>query len=59
LRSCLQCQVDAATRRHLWGVISGSGGRRATVLTTHSMEEADALSDRIGIMVKQNRFQRK
>jgi ABC-type multidrug transport system ATPase subunit len=42
--------VDAATRRHLWSLIEGSKAGRATILTTHSMEEADILSDRIGIM---------
>ena len=27
-------------------------GKRGAILTTHSMEEADALSSRVGIMVK-------
>lgn len=27
-------------------------GERGAILTTHSMEEADALSSRVGIMVK-------
>jgi ABC-type multidrug transport system ATPase subunit len=43
--------VDAATRRHLWEFIAGNQAGRATVLTTHSMEEADILAGRIGIMV--------
>eukprot|EP00615_Pteridomonas_danica_P017018 CAMPEP_0114381730 /NCGR_PEP_ID=MMETSP0102-20121206/3634_1 /TAXON_ID=38822 ORGANISM="Pteridomonas danica, Strain PT" /NCGR_SAMPLE_ID=MMETSP0102 /ASSEMBLY_ACC=CAM_ASM_000212 /LENGTH=417 /DNA_ID=CAMNT_0001537289 /DNA_START=70 /DNA_END=1322 /DNA_ORIENTATION=+ len=43
--------VDAATRRHLWEFIAGNQAGRATVLTTHSMEEADVLAGRIGIMV--------
>jgi ABC-type nitrate/sulfonate/bicarbonate transport system ATPase subunit len=40
--------MDVATRRNLWAVVSQSLGAAAVVLTTHSMEEADALSSRIG-----------
>lgn len=36
----------------MWHILSGSGKiSRATVLTTHSMEEADALCTRISILV--------
>ncbi|PON34694.1 ABC transporter A, ABCA [Parasponia andersonii] len=42
--------VDPITRRHLWDIIQNAKKGRAIVLTTHSMEEADILSDRIGIM---------
>ncbi|XP_056686465.1 ABC transporter A family member 2 [Spinacia oleracea] len=44
--------MDPLTRRHVWDIIESSKRGRAIVLTTHSMEEADVLSDRIGIMAK-------
>ena len=37
-------------RRELWGVIRGLKGHTAMVLTTHYLEEAESLADRIGIM---------
>ena len=40
------------SRRNLWTVILRTMSQRAVVLTTHSMEEAEALCKRIGIMVK-------
>ncbi|KAL2917045.1 hypothetical protein HK105_203477 [Polyrhizophydium stewartii] len=43
--------VDVAIRRSIWNVIEKLKQRTSVILTTHSMEEADALSDRIGIMV--------
>jgi len=46
--------VDPVARRFMWGVIArvASGDRGTTiVLTTHSMEEVEALCTRIGIMV--------
>lgn len=46
--------VDPVARRHMWEVISRivTGNRQcAMVLTTHSMEECEALCQRIGIMV--------
>jgi ATP-binding cassette subfamily A (ABC1) protein 5 len=43
--------MDVATRRNMWTVISQSLSQSSVVLTTHSMEEADALSSRIAIMV--------
>eukprot|EP00928_Gymnodinium_smaydae_P027673 TRINITY_DN2131_c0_g7_i1.p1 TRINITY_DN2131_c0_g7~~TRINITY_DN2131_c0_g7_i1.p1 ORF type:complete len:2102 (+),score=387.98 TRINITY_DN2131_c0_g7_i1:35-6307(+) len=42
--------LDPETRHSLWRVISGLTHGRCVVLTTHSMEEADALCGRIGIM---------
>ncbi len=42
--------VDPVSRRGMWAVIAGAKRRRAVALTTHSLEEADALCDRIGIM---------
>ena len=38
--------------RHVWDVIEAAKQDRCIVLTTHSMEEADILGDRIGIMAK-------
>jgi ABC-type multidrug transport system ATPase subunit len=43
---------DPVSRRNLWNVILRTMSHRAVVLTTHSMEEAEALCKRIGIMVK-------
>lgn len=42
--------LDVLARRELWQVIEGLRGRTTIVLTTHYMEEAEALSDRIGVM---------
>jgi ABC-2 type transport system ATP-binding protein len=42
--------LDVLARRELWKVIEGLKGRVTIILTTHYMEEAEALSDRIGIM---------
>ena len=44
--------MDPITRRHVWDIIENAKKGRAIILTTHSMEEADILSDRIGIMTK-------
>ena len=43
--------LDPNTRRFVWDYILELKENRAVVLTTHSMEEADALCARIGIMV--------
>jgi ATP-binding cassette subfamily A (ABC1) protein 3 len=42
--------LDANAKRTLWKCLQTMSKNRAVVLTTHSMEEADALSDRIGIV---------
>ncbi|KAI9671179.1 MAG: hypothetical protein M1817_003686 [Caeruleum heppii] len=42
--------LDAASKRVMWDTLSGIAKSRSVVLTTHSMEEADALADRAGIM---------
>ena len=42
--------LDVLARRELWGVIRGLKGHTAMVLTTHYLEEAESLADRIGIM---------
>ncbi|XP_025262178.1 ATP-binding cassette sub-family A member 5 isoform X3 [Camponotus floridanus] len=45
--------MDPRSKRFLWDTILASfQGGRGAILTTHSMEEADALCSRVGIMVK-------
>ena len=44
--------LDVLARRALWQVIEGLKGRTTLVLTTHYLEEARYLADRIGIMSK-------
>eukprot|EP00735_Rhodelphis_limneticus_P009812 TRINITY_DN2875_c1_g1::TRINITY_DN2875_c1_g1_i2::g.6040::m.6040 TRINITY_DN2875_c1_g1::TRINITY_DN2875_c1_g1_i2::g.6040 ORF type:complete len:991 (-),score=211.47,sp/Q8LPK0/AB8A_ARATH/42.77/0.0,ABC_tran/PF00005.22/1.5e-26,ABC2_membrane_3/PF12698.2/2.6e-14,AAA_21/PF13304.1/0.15,AAA_21/PF13304.1/1.5e-10,ABC2_membrane_4/PF12730.2/7.4e+02,ABC2_membrane_4/PF12730.2/0.00054,SMC_N/PF02463.14/0.0059,IstB_IS21/PF01695.12/14,IstB_IS21/PF01695.12/20,SRP54/PF00448.17/0.33,AAA_23/PF13476.1/8.1e+03,AAA_23/PF1347 len=43
--------LDPASRRSLWQAITASKKDSAIILTTHSMEEAEALCDRLGIFV--------
>ena len=43
--------VDPISRRILWKAIKHEGRNSATVITTHAMEEAEALSSRLAIMV--------
>lgn len=42
--------LDVIARSDLWEIIRTLKGRVTIILTTHYMEEAEALSDRIGIM---------
>ena len=42
--------LDVIARRELWDVIRDMKGKVTIILTTHYMEEAEKLSDRIGIM---------
>lgn len=42
--------LDVIARKELWKVINGLKGSITIILTTHYMEEAESLSDRIGIM---------
>jgi ABC-2 type transport system ATP-binding protein len=44
--------LDVIARRELWSTVKKLKGRATIILTTHYMEEAQALSDRIGIMSK-------
>ena len=46
--------LDVLVRRELWGVIEGLKGQTTIMLTTHYLEEAEALSSRIGIMSEGN-----
>ena len=42
--------LDVLARHELWENIRALKGRITIILTTHYMEEAEALSDRVGIM---------
>ena len=42
--------LDVIARSELWEIIRALKGRVTIILTTHYMEEAETLSDRIGIM---------
>lgn len=44
--------LDVLARRELWNIIRKLKGQITIVLTTHYLEEAEALSDRIGIMAR-------
>ena len=44
--------LDVLARRELWKVIEMLKEKTTIILTTHYMEEAEALSDRIGVLVK-------
>lgn len=46
--------LDVLARRELWKAIRQLKGKMTVVLTTHYMEEAEELSDRIAIMVNGN-----
>lgn len=43
--------LDVIAQRLLWDFISGLKGKTTLILTTHDMKEAEALSDRVGILV--------
>jgi ABC-2 type transport system ATP-binding protein len=42
--------LDPQARRTIWQYIAGLKGKKTILLTTQYMEEADSLSDRIGIV---------
>ena len=42
--------LDVLARRELWHLIEKLKGKMTIILTTHYLEEAESLSDRIGIM---------
>ncbi|TPX07074.1 uncharacterized protein E0L32_010969 [Thyridium curvatum] len=44
--------LDAAAKRVMWRTLAATVPGRSILLTTHSMEEADALAGRAGIMAK-------
>ncbi|MDY4586878.1 MAG: ABC transporter ATP-binding protein [Oscillospiraceae bacterium] len=43
--------LDVLARRELWNAVNSLKGKITIILTTHYMEEAEQLSDRIAIMV--------
>lgn len=44
--------LDVLARRELWTLIKSLKGKVTIILTTHYLEEVEALSDRVGIMSK-------
>ncbi|KAF2731136.1 ABC transporter [Polyplosphaeria fusca] len=42
--------VDPLSRRKLWDILIAERGRRSMILTTHFLDEADLLADRIAIL---------
>ena len=46
--------LDVIARHELWDMIRSLKGKTTVILTTHYMEEAESLSDRIGIMKNGN-----
>ena len=44
--------VDPASRRTMWKAIRHEGADSAVVLTTHAMEEAEAISTKLAIQVQ-------
>ena len=46
--------LDVIARKELWKIINSLKGKITIILTTHYMEEAESLSDRIGIMANGN-----
>ncbi len=44
--------MDPLSRRHVWELVTELKRESAVILTTHSMEEADILGDRVAIMAR-------
>ncbi|KAJ9661232.1 hypothetical protein H2201_006591 [Coniosporium apollinis] len=44
--------MDAAAKRVMWATLNAVSAGRSLVITTHSMEEADALAHRAGILAR-------
>ncbi|RMY79480.1 hypothetical protein D0863_00083 [Hortaea werneckii] len=44
--------LDPLSRRKIWDILLSHRGERALLLTTHALDEADALADEIAIMSK-------
>lgn len=44
--------MDTTARRKLWDLLKKKKGERIVVLTTHYMDEADILGDRIAVMAE-------
>ncbi|KIK35268.1 hypothetical protein CY34DRAFT_592022 [Suillus luteus UH-Slu-Lm8-n1] len=45
--------IDAKMKRDMWGTLRNVAVGKAIVITTHSMEEASALANKVGIISKQ------
>src|SRR5690606_9141927 len=43
--------MDPVSKRHMWNFIYKTMSKRSVILTTHSMEECQALCNRLGIMI--------
>ncbi len=44
--------MDPVNRRKIWDILKELKKTRTIILTTHQLDEADYLADRIGIMSK-------
>ncbi len=44
--------LDVLARRELWSIIKEMKGKTTIILTTHYMEESEALSDRVAVIIK-------
>ena len=44
--------LDVLARRELWSIIKAMKGKTTIILTTHYMEESEALSDRVAVIIK-------
>lgn len=44
--------LDVLARRELWHLIEKLKGKMTIILTTHYLEEAESLSDRVGVMAR-------
>ena len=44
--------MDTSTRRRLWDMLKKNKAGKIIILTTHYMDEADILGDRIAIMAE-------
>jgi ABC-type multidrug transport system ATPase subunit len=44
--------LDPVNKRFIWKMVQKMKKNKSVILTTHSMEEADFLSDRIGVIVE-------
>ena len=44
--------MDSTSRRAIWDLLQQQKSNRTILLTTHFMDEADLLGDRIAIMAK-------
>ena len=43
--------MDPAARRRIWDLLAEVAKDRAVILTTYSMEEAEALCNKVAIMI--------